>query len=131
MIDKFLAWEENATPEIINIAFLLGEAMSDEPQLLISQATEAESLYSRLGFLLAEAQSYLEECALFFLPDPDRKELDRKTELQAKLAPIRKVRDKLKAMMDQVEFRITLAQSLLRHQSQLGEARVYKPGGTR
>lgn len=121
MLEAFLNWEKSVKGEIGHVSFLLSEKLSDEPSHLISQMSECESKYARMGYILSQCQSWMEKGALEFLPDRDLKEMDRKTELQAKLSPVREVRDHLKILCDSIENRISLGQSILRANTQIHE----------
>lgn len=114
LLHSFDLWEGSIRREIEHVASLLGEELSDEPARLIVQVNSVEDKLSRLGYLLCEANAYLEKASFLFLPDKELKELDRKTELNSQLSSIKKMRDYIKILMDGIETRISWSQSILR-----------------
>lgn len=121
---RFSLWENTVSGEIDEISGILSNSLSDEPSFLIQQICEAEKHYARMGYLLSECQGFMESGAMEFLPDSSLKEMDRKTLLQAKLSPIRVLKDHLKVLCDAIETRISLGQSILRAQIAFQDVRV-------
>jgi len=126
ILEDFLAWEAENEATITLVQDLLSEALSGEPERLIKDLTIIESWGSRIGELLAEANSYLDRSKMTLKPSrsDENTELDRKCLLDGIVAPVRLVRDRLEIVHDAIKTRITLGQSLLKFHTQMREPRV-------
>jgi hypothetical protein len=111
---NFIDWRNSISGEMDHIALIMSEKLSDEPEKLIDDVTICEAWYSRVGFMLAEANSILEEESVKCLPE-EGTELSKKVALQGALAPIKKTRDQIKILLDAIGQRISLSQSILKY----------------
>lgn len=106
--------------EIKHVMSLLSIPLSDEPTKLINDLAEIEAWYSRIVYLLAEANGALDEFSAESLPPKEgRSELDRKVALEGRCAPVRMNRDKLQGLGDAIEQRIRLGMTILSYQKEL------------
>lgn len=111
------------TPEVVMIKQLLDKRLTDEPSQLINDLENIEAWNGRAGYLLAQANSWLDQMKAEHIPSKEgRTEFDRKIILDAKIAPVRLVRDKLDSLCNAIKTRITLGQSLLAYMRQSLEA---------
>jgi len=119
-MNEFIEWEQKVKPEIGHIGFILSQKLSDEPEALIKDLIEVESWNGRVGFLLAESNSWLDRFALTAMPPKEqgKTELDRETLLDSETAPIRLVRDILEHYCDAIKNRLVLGESILGYQRQ-------------
>ena len=107
--------------EIVNIQEILRRELSDEPELLITQAKECEALYGRSLFLLAKANSYLDQAEWERLPKPSKlmTAMDRRTSIKSSCAPERELRDIIEGLTNATKSRIMLCSTLLNYMRDL------------
>ena len=114
VLDNFLEWEETVRADVDHIKTILTKNLSDEPEKLIRDAEDAEVWYSRAGFLLAEANSWLDKARKYYQPDKlDKTEADRKAILDEAVTDIRKFRDFMEVITDSIKQRLMLGMSVL------------------
>lgn len=119
----FENWLDSVMPEMNEVQTILSKKLSDEPAGLIQDATEIEPWYSRMTYILAEANTYVDQHALTYLPPKgEYSELDRKVIMASKLSPIKQIRDKFESLSDAIKHRISLIQSILRYQNSSSQA---------
>lgn len=122
MIGEFEKWLSSRQREIHHIASLLSQEVSKEPEALISDVTEIEAWYGRANEIFSEAEAWLEHGKRFFLPSRgESTEGERKVVMEDSVADIRKLRNTLEGYVDGIKQRVSLAQSILRYQSQFVE----------
>jgi len=113
---NFRNWEESHRRELGEVFELLSEPLHDEPEVLIGQLSGIESWNSRIQYLLAEANSWLENMQKLELPSKDdRSEMERKILLASAVSEPKQIRDKIAALCDSIKTRITLGQSFLKY----------------
>ena len=118
-LEQFLTWEIKVNPEIAHIGSILGEKISDDPAALINDLQNIECWNSRCGYLLSEADSFLDRFSLTAMPPKEgRTEKDREVQLESDCAPIRLVRDILERYCEAIKTRISLGQTILSFQKQ-------------
>jgi len=118
-IQGFEYWVGKATAEMEHVAVLLRTSLSDEPEELICDLMKIESRYGRTGYLLAEANSWLDRAQRIWLPTKDRGTgFDRKIILDDDITTYRLMRDKIEAIHDAIKTRISLGQSLIAYRRQ-------------
>jgi hypothetical protein len=118
--DDYTAWLELASPDIQHVQEFMGQPLSDDPNELLLQITEAESWFSRMAFLLAKSTDFLERARGEFLQKKgEGSELDRKTQLDASCADYRRSRNVLESLTDAIKQRVNLGQSILKYQREL------------
>lgn len=118
-MNEFVDWEKKVKPEIGHIGFLLSEKLSDDPGALINDLQAIEAWNARVGFMLAEANSFLDRFSLTAMPPKEgRTEKDREVLLESECAPIRMVRDVLEHYCKCIQTRISLGQTILSFQKQ-------------
>lgn len=114
-LSDFLDWFRSVEIEAASVRALFEEQLSDDPESLKDQLCRIEPHGSRVGKLLADANSFLDLAERKFLkPKRDLTELDREKSLAAEVAVYRRVRDVLENYDDKIERRINLGQSLLK-----------------
>jgi len=120
MKDEFYAWFDKNRRDMDHVFELLSDQLRDEPEALIGDLEAVEAWFARIDFLLAECNSYLDKSLSLFLPPKsnDKSEMDRKAVLDAEVAPIREIRDKLEGLSNAIKHRISLGQSILKYKSQ-------------
>lgn len=123
----FIGWEATVRPEIEHVQKMLSRKLSDEPVELISDINEVEVWSSRMGSLLAQADSFLDRYTLIAMPPREgRTEADRKALVDSETAPIRVMRDTLESICEHIKQKLIWAESVLAfHRSQFPER---KPG---
>jgi len=99
-----------------HVSSLMEEPLPDEPEALILALENIEVWNSRIQFLLAEANSKLDQ-EIFRLLPPEGTELQRKTAVKFYTAEVQKERDKIEGLCEAIKTRITLGQSILRYYS--------------
>ena len=125
MIEEFREWRKSKQAEIGHISEIMSLKLSDEPPILVEEISEAESWYSRTGFLLSEANGWLDKATFFYLKPKDKTtDLDRRLELDSVVSDIRMIRDYLQILLDGIKQRVIMGESVLRHLTQLREAGV-------
>lgn len=113
-LNNFYDWTKHADPELKDIVNLLSRRLSDEPAELIKDLMIIETWYYRCGYLLAEANSFLDKGAFFYKPEKEgHTEFDRKIMLDGHLVKFRETRNKIEALQEGIKTRITLGQSVL------------------
>lgn len=114
--ENYQAWLNSHGPELKTVFAVLKKRLSDEPELLIKELSEAEQWTARVHYLLAQANSYLDRASAWYLPEKDAiaTELSRKTVLESNVAPMREMRDKIEGICTALKTRISLGQSLLK-----------------
>lgn len=118
--EEYREWLGKSTPDINHVQEFLQVGLSDEPGELLLQLTEAESWFSRIVYLLADAGSFLERARGEFLPRLEGgTELNRKTALDAACADFRRGRNILEGLVEGLKQRVNLGQSILKFQREL------------
>lgn len=118
--DGFWSWEKSVHGDLSHIAEILTVPVSDEPEKLISDLSDAEAWYSRCGFILADANSWLDRAKYHFNPSREnRTEADRKVLLDKEIADVRKVRDQIEVLCDGLKQRIIMGESFLSYRKSL------------
>ena len=95
--------------------------LSDDPELLVRQLTEAEKFGTRAKNMEAFADSYLDLAERERLVPHDRSsytDIDRGVELAAAVSRERRFRDICTGLVAGIDRRISLGQSLLRYHEQ-------------
>lgn len=126
-MEEFEAWHSKHWDYLQKVTKLMADRLSSEPEQLIQQSEEIEAHNARIGYLLAEANGYLDRANDFHRPSKDSgTEADRRTIQCAGVSPIRVVRDKLDHLCDTIKQRITLSQSLLAYHRQFADRTIQK-----
>ena len=113
-LDDFYIWLQKSEPEIEHIHALLSKLLNDEPEALIGDLEEAEAWNSRAGFLLAEANSFLDQAKRHFLPTKEgNTDFDRRILLDEACSLVRLNRDKIESLCDSLKQRLILGESIL------------------
>lgn len=129
MISEFQDWVERIREEVNEVDTLLGHKLSDEPQQLIRDLEVIETWNSRMGFLLAEANSYLDKGKYLLLPDKEGKtEFDRKVSLDHAVSEIRQWRDRIESICDSIKQRLILGESILGFYKQFADRKSTELG---
>lgn len=119
MIDQFIEWHDSIESEIGLIGSILSAKLSDEPEELIRDLQNAEAWNARTGYLLAEANSWLDRFSLFAMPTKEgRSEADRRVLLDSETSAIRMVRDTLEHYCNCIKNRLILGESILSYVKQ-------------
>ncbi len=122
ILDDFIEWHDSVRHEIQLVAALLHEHLSDEAEKLIGDLQRVEAWNGRCGLLLAEANSWLDRAGSTLMPAKEqRSETDRRLELEARLSPIRVVRDRLESLCNSIKQRLILGESILSYQKQFAD----------
>lgn len=117
--EDFLSWLNSHQQDITHVSKFMSESLSDEPEALILDLETAEGWNSRIQFLLAEANSWLDRCSFTLMPAKEnRSELERKLILDDAVSLVRKERDKIEALVDSIKTRLSLGQSILSYMRQ-------------
>ena len=115
MMQEFIDWNKTIEPDIVYVHNLISRKLDDQPMGLINDLQEVECWNSRIGALLAQADSWLDRYSLVAMPpkNPDRSEADRKAILDSETSPIRLVRDTCENLLDAIRQRLILGESCL------------------
>lgn len=113
--EEFEQWLAATSEELKDPIELLSLKLSDDPNQLLHQMCVIETWYSRLGFLLAEANTFVDRANVFYRPakDGEKSEMDRKIELEGRTAHYREWRDKIESLLNAIKQRIILGESCL------------------
>ena len=128
ILDSFDAWKEKVRPDVAHVSNLLKQAISDEPSTLIQDLTHIEVWNARIGFILAEANSFLDRATFEMMPD-EGTALEKKAMVESRVAPIRETRDKIEALMNAIKQRLILGESILGFQKQFADPRIQAQQG--
>lgn len=114
-MNDFIDWEKSKREEIEYVVGLMSKELSDEPIELINDLFQIEAWNTRIGVLLAQADSFLDRYTYIYMPvrDGDRTEADRKAFVDNSMTPIRQVRDTLERICDSIKQRLILGESVL------------------
>jgi hypothetical protein len=123
ILGDFLEWHDGIKTQIGTVTALMVKPLSDEPELMIKQLELIEGWNSRVCFLLADANGYLDRASLELRPpkSEDASEGDRKATLEAAVSPIRVVRDKLESLTSCIKQKLILGESILAYHRQFNE----------
>lgn len=114
ILDDFIAWHTKIAPEIQDVMSLMGTKLDKEPEGLINDLMVIETWNCRFGELLAEANGFLDRAKGELMPDKEMgTEMVRKASLDAQVAPLRVVRDKLESICDCIKQRLIMGESIL------------------
>jgi hypothetical protein len=115
ILDDFLGWECTVRDDVNHIKSILSYNLSDEPEILIKDLEDAEVWGARTGFILAEANSWLDKARNYYRPDKEggKTESDRKVILDNAVTDIRKFRDFVEALTDSIKQRLYLGGQIL------------------
>lgn len=114
---SFEDFVESHKTEITQVQAMLSSPMSDNPTELNAQLRAIEAQYARMVTIRAFADSFLDLKSYELLPGRDLgTELDRKSKLEALVAPQRRFRDVLVGVCRAIEQRVSLGQSLIKAQ---------------
>lgn len=116
----FETYSSSHLRELDQVSKLLSEELSDDPEILQSQARSIEAWNGRLGVIVAWADSYLDMATADRIRAKEKGEtdLDRQTKLDAAVARERRFRDVAQSLLKAIDRRVSLAQSLIRAQSE-------------
>lgn len=127
MDEDFEAWRQKAKKEYSHVYGLMSEKLSDEPERLINDLQEIEAWNGRMGFLLAEANTWLDMYTWKLMPAKEgRTDFERKSLSDDAVAEYRGLRDKIESMCDAIRQRITLGQSILSYSKMFADRQVMK-----
>lgn len=120
VIDDFLMWESSVRDDVNHIKGILSQNLSDEPEMLIKDLEDTEVWNARAGFILAEANSWLDKARNYYRPDKEggKTESDRKAILDEAVTDIRKFRDYLEVITESIKQRLILGSSVLAYYRQ-------------
>lgn len=111
---NFKEWEDKIHDELVEVLTNLDEEISDEPEALIKDLVLIEGRYGRMGYILAQANSYLSQAEYEAIPKEEKlTETQRKALIKSKTALIHELRDKIESIYDAIKIRINLGQSIL------------------
>lgn len=127
MMDKFVEWHNSIRSQVAVVTSLTKVPVSDEPEALITDLREVEAWNARIGFLLADANGWLDNAKAFNMPPKELgTEADRRSTLDALVSPVRVVRDKLESLQDAIKQRLILGESLLAYHRQFHDREIKK-----
>lgn len=130
-LNEFVNWERDIRDEVNVIKELLSENLSDEPEKLIKDLEMIEVWNARSGFLLAEANSFLDKARPFYMPTKEgNSEADRKSIADREMADIRKFRDFMEVIQESIKSRLMLGMSVLGYMRQFKEPSVIQNNPT-
>jgi len=121
----FTDWKNQNAKYLGQVKGLLSAELPDMEEPLISHLRSIEMHYARVGCLLAEANSFLDNDINTFYEQIKAETLtvpERKAKCDAYVSGVRETRDKIKALLESIELRVNLGQSLLKQQR--GERRM-------
>lgn len=127
ILDDFVYWHNGIKDEIKDIMTLMAKPLSSEPEQLIRDLEVVETWSARMGELLAESNSFLDQSRSELLKPKSEGLTDftRKLILDAEVSPIRVVRDKLDSICESIKQRIILGESILRYMSQFSDRVIH------
>lgn len=116
ILEEFIIWEDSHRGEIVSVQEILVNQLPDDSEGLIAAACEIEGHYSRIGSLLAESNSFLSRAKMILRPEKEfGSEMDRRTELDGKIATVKMVTDKLENLTAAIKQRLILIEALLKY----------------
>lgn len=114
LIDDFIEWHQKNKEELEHVATLLSQPLPDDPNELLGVLGQIEAWNSRIGYLFAEANAYLEKFRYAYLTSKeDSTETERKVKLDFDTADYRLVRNKIEILLDSIKQRLILGESAL------------------
>jgi hypothetical protein len=122
ILEDFLSWHDGIKAQIGTVTALMVKPLIDEPELMIKQLELVESWNTRVGFLLADANGYLDRATLELRPEKgDMSEGYLKAVTEASTSTVRVVRDKLESLANCIKQRLILGESMLAYHRQFSE----------
>lgn len=125
ILEDFVEWHNSIKEQVSTVTKLAVKPLSDEPEQMIKQLEVIESWNSRVGFLLADANGWLDKASMVLRPGKEvGSEADRKAQLEGTVSPIRVTRDKLESLLSCIKQRLILGESLLAFHRQFANHQV-------
>jgi len=122
ILEEFLSWHEGIKAQIGKVTALMVIPLSDEPEVMIKQLEIVESWNTRVGFLLADANGWLDRATLELRPEKgDLSEGHLRAMVEAATSTVRVVRDKLESLANCIKQRLILGESMLAYHRQFTE----------
>lgn len=117
----FNEWRLKNAPYLGQVKKSLSCEIGDQEELIIKQLVSTEAHYARVGTLLAEANSYLDQMTHSFITRPEivsnyKTVREREIATDGALSDVREMRDKIEALLRAIELRVNLGQSILKQQ---------------
>ncbi len=120
MIEEFTLWLVKITPEMKKISAILATELSTEPEQLYSQINILDAQKDRISDACSDAEEWVSISKRFYLEKHlDKKEFEKKINLEADVSRIKKVLTRLEYMRDDMESKIEWGRSALAYQRQL------------
>lgn len=115
IMESFADWHNSISEEIDSVSKLMAKPLEDEPETLIQDLISIEAWNARVGFMLAEANSWLDRVKLEARPPKEAGiEFDRRLILDSAVSPVRLVRDRLESLRESIKQRLSIGQSILK-----------------
>lgn len=129
ILEDFNDWLKANQKEVDQVFKILSQKLSDEPEALIGDLENADTWNARMGYLLAEANSFVDNALYYYREDKKEgfTEFDRKIILDGKVAYFRKIRDRIEALLNGIKQRLVLGSSLLGYYRSNAEFRAKAP----
>lgn len=117
--DRWSQWCLSIKPDLDFMTEILAQSLPDDPEQLIISLESAEAWNGRAGFILAEANTWLDKAKWLYLPSrEDHTELSRKSKQGYLVANFMNVRDKAEALLQAIKQRLILGESILAYSRQ-------------
>lgn len=119
LLDQFIEWHQSAKGDLENVANSLAEPLPSNAHELLEVLAQTEAYYARIGYLLNQANSFLEKFQYCYLTSKEGStETERKVKLGFDTADYRLVRNNIEVLLDSLKQRIILGESIIRFESQ-------------
>lgn len=124
-LDEFDAWKEKVKQDLNFVYGMMRKPLSDEPSQIIGEIEEVDGWYSRMIYILSEANGFLDRAKEEYLPGKEEgTAFDREVILDASISLIREHRDKIEGLCEAMKQRVSLGQSVLKYSVQFSEPKV-------
>lgn len=121
----FSEWKGVNAPYLGSVKKDLSEPLPDQERVLVEDVGKIVAQYSRVGCLLAEANTQLDREINSFYEGAVRSEMtvaEKKAKCDAVVSEAREYRNKIQVLLDSIELRVNFCQSILKQQR--GERRM-------
>lgn len=119
-LDKFSDWVKQNSAYLGKVKVLLSDVIPDQEELIIGHVRLVEAHYARVGCLLADVNGWLNTLTGECMKDESIAMLktvrEREIETDRLLSQVKSLRGKIQVLLDAIELRVNLSQSILKQQ---------------
>ncbi len=119
-INEFVEWVKVSAKYLTSVKSILSNQIPEYEEEIINHVRLVEAHYARVGCLLAEVNGWLDSLTGETMEEVSASELktvrEREIKTEQIMSSIRATRNKLQTLLDAIELRVTLSQSILKQQ---------------